>query len=110
MTTFIKDIPIETKTKEKIKGCVKAYVELFPEENALVIKYIKDKKWFLEDREFGEAKVSGVITRTLFEIPENLEAIIIKALTEQELVEFRGLKGSRWFAKTFPQFRTADEV
>lgn len=109
---MIKDleIPISKKTKDKIIASVKSYIELFPEEYIAVTDQINKKRWSLDDMEFGQAITDSVIIRGLFEIPEKLETIIFKYLTSEELTEFRGLKGGRWFAQKFIQFRTANEV
>ena len=106
---FIKDIPIERITKDKLTGCVNAYRKLFPEEYELVVSQIKNKRWLLEDGEFWTAKQDGIIERAMFEIPENLHTIIVQGLSENELSQFKGLKGSKWFMKNFPQFRTPEE-
>lgn len=110
MSVFIKDIPIERIVKDKLIGCVQAYVKLFPEENKQMIDQVNKKRWFLDDMEYGASPTDSVIVRALFEIPETLNAIIIKGLSESEMQQFRGLKGSRWFAKEFPQFRTPREI
>jgi len=102
------EINIEPKTKAKIEAAVESYSKLFPLEYKNVIAQVNKKKWLLDDERFGESQTGNM--RALYEIPETLFSTILQVLTSGEMEEFKGQKGSRWFAKKFPQFRTAQEV
>lgn len=105
-----KELAISKKTMDKVSACVEDYTTLFPKEFRTVVEHIKNKRWLLDDEKFGESKENSVITRALFEIPVTLDTLIMKVLDPNEIKEFRGLQGSRWFAQKFKMFRTADEV
>lgn len=95
---------ISKETKDKIVGCVKAYIKLFPEEYIKCIDQVNKHRWMAED--LAENSDNDFVQpKPLFEIPENLFTIIIQALDENEILEFKGLKGGKWFAGHFPQFR-----
>lgn len=98
------------KTKAKIKGIVKSYKNMFPEEYQAVVSYLENIRDNNDD-DFGTMQGSVAIERRLFEIPETLDSMFVKYLSEEELQEWRPSEGekqkknARWFAKTFPEFQ-----
>ena len=98
--------------KEAIKAAVRKYKNLFPEEYVEVCHAIRTRQEALYDSRF--AKAEGVSKdsdlRALYEIPETLNNMIINALDLEGLTWFSGKEPSRWFAKTFPEFRLPEQI
>lgn len=104
-------ISIEKETKKKIEDTVTLYTKLYPQEFKASIDQLNKKRWVLEDSSFATiGKGDGLVQRQLFEIPETLFDMIINKLDLDELKQFKGQKGSRWFAKRFKEFRSANLV
>lgn len=104
-------ITIEKEVKHKITLTVQTYIELFPQEYEAVISQINRKRWDLEDDNFASIdNGNGLVQRALFEIPDTLFQMIVKGLEVDEIKQFKGQKGSRWFAKRFPEFRIAKKL
>lgn len=101
---------IENETKAKIMLAVKTYIELCPKEYDACISQINRKRWMQEDNFSSIDGGNNIVQRALFEIPDNLFQIIVKGLEVDEIKQFKGKKGSRWFAKQYPEFRVSKSL
>lgn len=60
---------------------------------------------------FGETdQKMGYIERLLFEMPEELDAELVRELNDFETKFFRSKEGGIWFAKTFKQYVTPEKI
>jgi hypothetical protein len=87
----------------KIHQIVRDYREMFPEEYELYLKAIEQDRVNLKTK-FAELGKTYAIKRALYSVGTKLDAMFLKALTEDEQKELSTLEGGRWFAKEFPQF------
>jgi DNA replication protein DnaD len=92
----------------KIKGIVKDYKELFPDEYNSVVEYLKKKR--VNTKKFAEVKGSDIVQRLLYEIPETLQTILSSRLNEDEKKWFESVTGGRWFADNFREFVLAEKL
>ena len=91
----------------KIKGVVDGYKLIYSDEYSFVVKQIKDKR--LLNNTYAETKMDYA-ERALTEVPETLFTLFHKTLTEDEMAYYASREGTRWFAKTFPEFRSGEKL
>lgn len=96
-------------TEARIKNIVKAYRQEFEEEYHLVAKEVLRKRLVAKDK-YASTGGEHVVQRQLLEYPEKLSIAMIKELDEEESTWFATKEGQRWFAKTFPEFRVAEDI
>ena len=96
-------------TQSKIKNIVDIYKKEFPNEYSLVCKQINEKRRLTED-EYASTIGDHALKRRIYEIPEKLSLSLYKVLDENENSWFITTKGARWFAKTFPEFRSSFKI
>jgi hypothetical protein len=102
-------------TKKHIEAIVKNYIRLFPEDYKTVIEGIQMQKGLHLD-EFASAKKKGApYTRALFEIPLELQEMLITGLESDEMEWFKAggknrKEGALWFAKKFKEFALPSSV
>lgn len=99
--------------KEKLVAIVAEYKQAFPEEYALVVKQIKSQRDSTKNEFASVGEGEHAVERMLFTIPEALDMMFIDGLTVEEETEFRGGKTkdiAKWFAKKFPEFRSANTL
>ncbi|MEM4270780.1 MAG: hypothetical protein QXO70_01645 [Candidatus Pacearchaeota archaeon] len=97
------------ETKKKIEKIVSDYISLFPSEYEMFLAGIRAKT----NEGTGEIKKTDIIHRPLFEIPETLDKMLSRSLSEDELAWFwrdKKKEGIRWFAKKFKSFRISQKV
>jgi len=90
----------ESETKDKIRGIVKTYLEIYSTEYSQFHTGLLAKRGNLRDK-FASTKGSEIIERELFEIPETLYTILLSRLSPAEINFWRSRPGSIWFAKAF---------
>lgn len=81
--------------KESIRQCVKTYIEIFPQEFEAFKSQPK--------QEAHSANMETIETK-IAEYPENLYALILKTLDENQLKWFGSKEGVKWFVNNFPMF------
>ena len=88
---------------------------MFPEEYQAFKWGMNAVRAQLKDEEFGTMG-SKHGARALYEMPENLQTMLIMGLSEEEMIWLKsGIKtnpnqGGRWFANTFKEFRIPSKV
>lgn len=92
----------------KITAIVEQYKKFYPDEFDFVIRQIADKRKNLNNK-FAETKMDFA-ERALTEVPETLFGLFQKTLSEDEIAYYASREGTRWFAKTFPVFRSGDNL
>lgn len=95
--------------KQKLRGAVAAYKEVFPDEYVALCQIVREKRNNLKSKsgaiDINPLKQSAdVMERLLFEISETLQAIIFRHLDPIEFAWFTSKEGGRWFAKAFKEF------
>lgn len=102
-------------TKKHIEAIVQKYILLHPEDYRIVIKGIQMQKGLHMD-EFASAKKKGApYTRALFEIPIELNEMLVMGLEPDEMEWFKAggrtrKEGALWFAKRFKEFRLPENI
>lgn len=96
-------------TQSKIKNIVKVYKQEFPNEYALVCKQIHEKRRLNED-EYASTIGDHSLKRRVHEIPEKLSLSLYKLLDEKENLWFISMKGAKWFANAFPEFKSSYKI
>ena len=100
--------------KHTIRQIVEGYKLLYPDQYEAVCAMVREKRGLLADEKFATS--AGGSQRGLFEIPALIHDSIVDLLSDEQLLWFKtGTKlnpneGGRWFAKTFPEFRIADQI
>lgn len=89
-------------TKNRIKNMVEVYKRAFPVEYKTACEGIEMNRRI--QKEGGKIEQGIISGRIVHEIPEKLYTIFITELTGTELEFYKSIDGSRWFAKTFPEF------
>jgi len=96
------------EVKEKIKRTVSEYKRLFPEEYKAVVAQIAESRKNQKDQ---YASSSGEhMERALFEIPETLFVALKMNLSDEEMLTYKSIECSRWFAKTYKEFTLAEKI
>ena len=95
--------------KELIGAIVKDYVRVFPQEYALFREGMR-KKLADKSNDFSEVKGADYLQREICEWPETLDAMFTTRLPEDALKWFYTKEGTRWFAKSYPQFSAARKL
>ena len=96
--------------QDKIIEYVIAYKELFADEYQQFLIGRKEKI-DMNLTKFAEPdKDLPSIDRQLHEIPNTLFTILKTRLKEEEWAYFDSIKGSRWFARKYKEFRSAERV
>lgn len=94
--------------KVRIKFIVKEYIRLFPGEFEAFKDGMNAVRAMASD-DFATLK-GTVYTRALYEMPETLQTMLVKGLTDEEMIWLKSgvnsnpNQGGHWFAKTFPPF------
>ena len=94
-----------TNAQQKINDIIHDYkIMFFAEYNA----FKKQQKLVQSEiiNEFAGVQGDSALERRLFDMPATLYEMLIQKLNKEELKYFKSKKGARWFAKSFPQFRT----
>lgn len=89
-------------TKTHITQVVRLYITENPEEWELFKEGVEMTRRFTKD-EFARLYGSNE-TRALFDMPEVLYSMLVRALSEEEMVWFKTKKGAHWFVRTFKEF------
>ncbi len=97
------------EAQNKIKAVVEQYKIFYPEEYRFVARQIADKRKNLNNK-FAKTKGMDYAERALTEVPETLFGLFQKTLSEDEVSYYASKEGTRWFAKTFPDFRSGEKV
>lgn len=94
--------------KYNIKAIVVLYRAEYPEEYAGLVRAVRMSREMLHDEEYATVKAKDATAhgfqRGLFEISTTLDAMIVKALSIEELTWWKTKEGGYWFAKAFPEF------
>lgn len=103
--------------KDNITKLVEAYIKFNPDEWVAFKDMMTLVRASVKDEEFGTAnKDSSSEYRALYEMPETLQMMFIKGLTEEEMTWLKaGIptspnQGGRWFATKFKDFRIPNKV
>jgi len=90
--------------RNKIALVVNSYEKTFPKEFRLFCNQMARNR--AEQRnQVSSLKKSDVIERALLDYPETLYDLLLLNLTASEFKFFETKECTRWFAKTFPQYR-----
>jgi hypothetical protein len=93
--------------KQKVETLTLKYIEIFPEEYSLVVKYLNGERE-KNTNKFASVSQDKTLQRKIYEIPETLNKMFIKDLTAEELIMMKdgqnGKDFAHWFAKRFPEF------
>lgn len=100
---------MKESTKNSIRGIVKYYKRLFPDEYSLAVKQIEQNRKN-QINKFASIKGNEFVERALIEVPETLSTMFTIRLTEDEMKEFKEKKSVHWFATEFPQFKLAEKI
>lgn len=99
--------------KNKVEELTLKYIEMFPDEYKVVCDYISAEKEKNKDK-FASVANDKVLRRKIFEIPETLNKMWIKFLSEEEIkLSKEGEDGKdfqQWFAKRFPEFSAPNTI
>ena len=96
-------------TQGKIKNIVDIYKKEFPNEYALVCKQVHEKRRLLEN-EYASIIGDHALKRRIHEIPEKLSLSLYKLLDEKENLWFISMRGAKWFANSFPEFKSSYKI
>lgn len=102
--------------KTKIDKCVASYIKLMPDEYAAFRAQLKGHRAGLIDQKYGTTDAGAASSmRAMFEMPETLHDMLVKALTEEEIIWFKAggddrKEGARWFANKYAAFRVPEKV
>lgn len=96
-------------TQARVKNIVKIYKEEFPNEYSAVVKQI-DKNRRLNNDEYASVVGEHAIKRRLYELPEKLSLSLYKVLDSEENQWFISKKGTEWFMKAFPEFKSSYKI
>lgn len=100
---------MSTAYKTQIKKIVKEYIGAFPNDYATFIQWMNEQRHNAAN-DFDEIKGSEMVGRKLFEMPEDLYAMMKVNLDDGGFTWFRSKDGAQWFAQTFPKFRSSKKV
>lgn len=95
-------------TKNRIKNMVEVYKRAFPNEYKTACEGIEMNRRI--QKEGGKIEQGIISGRIVHEIPEKLYTIFITELNGAELEFYKSKDGSRWFAKTFPEFSLIQKI
>lgn len=106
--------------KNKVIGIVKAYKFHYKDEFDAFVAQQKARVAHNKDK-FASTGGDNVIEREIYVIPQTLDIITQKILSQEEYMAFKdnlpefkdkpaSKPMSRWFAKTFPEFRAGELV
>lgn len=99
------------KPQRNIKTIVEDYKWLFKVEYQDFLQWIKEVQ---KQQENKFATITGqedeIIQRKLGEVPETLHVMFQKRLDTEDREYLRSKKGSRWFYKTFKEFRVTKDI
>ena len=95
--------------KQKIETIVRSWQRENDELNRLTITVIKRHRADLKDKQFAETK-QDFMERKMMEWPEALFYAIWLKLTEEERHFFNSKIGSKWAARTFPEYCLPEKV
>lgn len=105
--------------KKKVTAVVKAYKYNYEDEyNSFKVQ---QKTRVSHNTDSFATTGTDFIEREIYVIPETLDTILHKILSQEEYLAFKdnlpefkqnkdGKPMSRWFAKTFPEFRAGEKV
>lgn len=96
------------RTKNRIKNIVELYKRAFPVEYKTACEGIEMNRRI--QKEGGKIEQGVISGRIVHEIPEKLYSIFINELSGEELEFYKSKDGSRWFAKTFPEFSLIQKI
>ena len=92
---------------KKVETLTLKYIEIFPDEYRAVVNYLAGEQEKNKDK-FASVSSDKTIRRKIYEIPETLNKILTKELSDEELVMMKdgqnGKDFAHWFAKRFPEF------
>ena len=90
-------------TKKKIRGIVRAYRDLCPEQYRLGALGNRERAEN-QKTDWGEVKDTSMLEREMLRLPTGLYEIIHLKLSPEEWFEFESDKGTIWFQRTFPEW------
>lgn len=96
------------EAQNKLKATVEQYKKFYPDEYIFVCNQIKQKR-VNQNTKFADTKMDFA-ERALTEVPETLFGLFQRLLSESEIQYYASKEGTRWFAKTYPEFRVGDKV
>lgn len=93
--------------KQQVEKITLKYIDMFPDEYRFVVRQIAAEREKNVNK-FASVSQDKTLRRKIYEIPETLQKMIIKELTEEQLVMMKdgetGKDYAHWFAKRFPEF------
>lgn len=93
--------------KQKVESLTLKYIDVFPDEYRAVVNYISSEREKNVNK-FASISSDKTLQRKIYEIPETLNKILVKELTDEQLVLMKdgqtGKDFAHWFAKRFPEF------
>ena len=95
------------EAQNKIKATVEGYKNIYKDEYVFVCNQIKTKRG--NTNKFAETGMDYA-ERLLTEVPETLFQLFMETLSEDEIQYYSSKEGTRWFAKTYPEFRGAEKI
>ena len=95
-------------TKGNIRTLVQEYERIFPAEYANFVLGTRAQR--AQGPETGEMRGSEFIERIVCEWPETLDAIFKQQLTDEDEAWLYTKEGTRWFAKSFPEYAVITKV
>lgn len=87
---------------------VKEYERLFPDEYTMFAIGTRAKR--RQGAQTGSLKGMDFIERVVCEWPETLDAIFKQKLTKEDEEWLYTKEGTRWFARTFPEYAVIEKV
>lgn len=99
---------MSTKAKKNIETIVAKYKFSYPDDYATTVKAVEAMHHMIVD-EFASAEGSPNI-RGLYETPEELYAMFIIQLDEDDMKWFKTKNGGKWYAKKFKEFALPQNI
>lgn len=96
------------EAQKKLRAVVEQYKKFYRDEYIFVCNQIKAKR-ANQNTKFAETKMDFA-ERALTEVPETLFGLFQRLLSEDEIQYYASREGTKWFAKTFPEFKAGDKV
>lgn len=97
-------------TQSKINTIANAYKRYYKDEYEAVTRQIKMNREKMGNK-FGDlSKKMDTVERPLTEVPETLIFLFQKALSDDEMAYYLSKDGTRWFGKSFPEFRLTHKI
>ncbi len=88
-------------------------VNNWEKQNPLIYASYKESRKLKTDNlanTFAETPGANFILRLLYELPEDLDFLIHRALDDAETEWFKTEQGGKWFAKSFKQYNVSQKT